>query len=193
MSRIIGLTGGIGSGKTEVARLFALLGGAIYSADEVSKRLLDSNEALRAAISKAFGEDLYQDSKLKRKDFASIIFSNEKLLAKANSIIHPFVFADFENWSALQPECSYLMMESAILFESHANKRMDKNITVYSPLELRISRVIKRDGCSREEVLRRMKFQISEEEKLKMTDFTIYNDDEHMLIPQVLSLHKQLI
>src|SRR5664279_1680716 len=178
MSRLIGLTGGIGSGKTEVARLFALLGGAIYTADDVSKRLLDSNQALRFAISEAFGKDLYHNLKLNRKAFASIIFGNEKLLAKANSIIHPFVFADFENWSARQPECSYLIMETAILFESHANKRMDKCITVYTPKELRISRVMQRDGCSREDVLKRMKYQISEEEKLKMTDFVIYNDDE---------------
>ncbi len=193
MSRIIGLTGGIGSGKTEVARLFALLGASIYTADEVSKRLLDSNEALRVEIANAFGKDLYQHSKLNRKAFAAIIFGNDKSLALANAIIHPFVFADFKKWSERNQEQSYLVMETAILFESHANERMDKSITVYSPLEIRISRVIKRDGCSREDVLRRMKFQITEEEKLKMTDFVIYNDEEHMLIPQVLALHKQFI
>jgi len=192
MSTLIGLTGGIGSGKSEVARLFALLGVAIYTSDEISKRLLDTNMDLQVELTKAFGNGLYHNSKLNRKVFASIIFKNEKSLTLANSLIHPFVFRDFESWVSSQPDCSYLLMESAILFESNAAKLMDKCITIYSPVELRIARVIKRDHCSREEVLLRMKHQIPDEEKLSLADYILYNDNEHMLIPQVLDLHKKI-
>jgi dephospho-CoA kinase len=191
MKRIIGLTGGIGSGKSEVARLFTLLGASIYAADEASKYLLDHNSELKERLIKAFGHQLYPDSNLNRKAFATLIFQDKNSLVLANSIIHPFVFIDFENWVQNQPDCSYLIMEAAILFESRANERLEKTITVYSPTELRISRVIKRDACTRDDVLIRMQNQIPDEEKIKMADFVIYNDDQHMLIPQVLGLHKQ--
>jgi dephospho-CoA kinase len=193
MKPIIGLTGGIGSGKSEVARLFTLLGAAIYSADEASKYLLDQNSALKERLINAFGDQLYHDYKLNRKAFASLIFNDHNSLSLANSIIHPFVFEDFEKWAQNQPECSYLIMEAAILFESHANEHLNKTITVYTPTELRISRVMKRDGCTREDVYMRMQHQIPDEEKIKMADFVIYNDDQHMLIPQVLELHQQFI
>jgi dephospho-CoA kinase len=192
MKGIIGLTGGIGTGKSEVARVFTLLGAAVYSADEASKFLLDHNSELKLKLIEAFGGQIYQNSKINRKAFASIIFHDNPSLSLANSIIHPFVFNDFENWSQNQSDCSYLIMETAILFESHANDRMDKTITVSSPYELRISRVMKRDSCSREDVLMRMQHQVPDEEKIRKADWVIYNDDEHMLIPQILDLHKQI-
>jgi dephospho-CoA kinase len=187
----IGLTGGIGTGKSEVARLFTLLGAAVYSADEASKYLLDHNSDLKRKLIEAFGAQIYQHSGINRKAFASIIFHDDPSLTLANSIIHPFVFRDFEYWSQNHPDCSYLIMETAILFESRANERMDKIITVSSPFELRISRVMRRDSCRRQDVLTRMQHQIPDEEKIIKADWVIYNDDEHMLIPQVLDLHKQ--
>jgi dephospho-CoA kinase len=193
MKLVIGLTGGIGSGKTEVARLFTLLGASVYSADKASKDLLDTNQMLKEKLINAFGDQLYTNEKLNRKYFASIIFSDANSLALANSIIHPFVFENFDYWVTIQPDCSYVIMEAAILFESNARERLSKIITVYSPKELRISRVMKRDNCTREEVLKRMQHQMQEEEKTKLADIVIYNDDEHMLIPQVLELHKQFI
>ena len=193
MKGIIGLTGGIGTGKTEVARLFAILGARIYPADEASKYLLDHNSELKQKLINAFGSELYQNSEINRKAFAAIIFGDSNSLTLANSIIHPFVFADFEAWVKKQPEYSYSIMEAAILFESKMNERMEKIICIYSPLELRISRVMKRDSCAREEVLKRMRNQITDEEKIKRADFVIINDDEHMLIPQVLEIHQQLI
>jgi len=193
MKGIIGLTGGIGTGKTEVARLFAILGASIYLADEASKYLLDHNSKLKQKLINAFGSELYQESEINRKAFAAIIFGDSNSLTLANSIIHPFVFADFEMWVKKQPECSYSVIEAAILFESRMNERMDKIICMYSPPELRISRVMKRDLCTRKEVLMRMRNQIADEEKIKRADFVITNDDEHMLIPQVLEIHQQLI
>jgi dephospho-CoA kinase len=193
MKLIVGLTGGIGSGKSEVARLFKILGAATYAADETSKFLLDHNSALKNKLIDAFGNQVYQNSKLNRKFFASLIFQNNNSIALANSIIHPFVFKDFENWIQNQPNCKYIVMEAAILFESRANDHLNKIITVYSPAEVRISRVMKRDNCNREDVLRRMHHQIPDEEKIKLSDFVIYNDEQHMVIPQVLELHRQFV
>lgn len=193
MKLIVGLTGGIGSGKSEVARLFELLGIAVYFADEASKNLVDCNPEIKDKLVHAFGSKVYNNSKLDRKVFASLIFQNDDSLALANKIIHPYVFDDFENWIKTQSQSHYLVIEAAILFESRANERLNKIIVVYSPEELRIARVMKRDGCTREEVLSRMNKQIPEDEKIKLADFILYNDEKQMLIPQVLDLHKQLI
>ena len=188
----IGLTGGIGCGKSEVSKIFHSLGAEVYQADQRSKSLLEENSELKLQLERNFGHKLFQEGKLNRSLFASLIFSDQKQLALANSIIHPFVFSDFREWAVNMAAKKVLVMEAAILFESKADKLTDKTIVVSSPRELRIERVMKRDSVSREDVLAREKFQMPEEEKLKLADYIIYNDEKQLLIPQVLQILKSL-
>lgn len=188
----IGLTGGIGSGKTTVAKIFETLGVPVYYADDAAKRLVGSDPELIRKISDAFGPESYADGVYNRPYIAGIVFNQPEKLQLLNSIIHPATIADAENWMRRQ-SFPYAIKEAALLFESDSHKYLDKIIGVSAPTELRIQRTMHRDGSSREDVLARLNRQMDEEEKMKRCDYILINDESRLLIPQVIALHEKLI
>ena len=189
----IGLTGGIGSGKSTIAKVFEVLGIPVYYADDAAKNLMNKDEALRKKIIHHFGEDSYTaDGKLNRSFIAKIVFNNNEKLALLNALTHPAVLHDSEEW-LLKQTAPYTLREAALIFESDIYKYLDYVIGVSAPEELRIARTMKRDKVSKEEVLKRMKNQMEEKIKMEKCDFLIFNDEVQMVIPQVLELHQQLL
>lgn len=188
----IGLTGGIGSGKSTVAQIFEVLGIPVYYADIEAKRLMNEDEELRASISNVFGKEAYAGEVLDRKYIAAIVFSDPSKLALLNSLVHPATKKDGENWMHRQTT-PYAIHEAALIFEAKVSERLDYVIGVSSPLELRIKRAAERDKVSRDEILKRMHQQFDEEDKMSRCDFVIMNDEQQLLIPQVLALHEKLI
>ncbi|MCE5204612.1 MAG: dephospho-CoA kinase [Porphyromonadaceae bacterium] len=189
----IGVTGGIGSGKSVVCDIFRLHGIPVYDADREAKELNDTSAVIRAELSRHFGEGLYHEGKLDRKAFASIIFQDKQKLAVANAIIHPELAKNFLNWCGRQEQHhSMVIIDAALLFEAGFNKWLDKIITVYAPKEIRLQRTITRDVSSADKVEARMNAQLPEEEKIRQSDFTIYNDNRHSLILQVAEIIKKL-
>jgi dephospho-CoA kinase len=186
----IGLTGGIGSGKTTVAKVFEVLGIPVYYADDAARKIVNTNEGLKKKIVANFGEESYLNNQLNRKYIAGIVFNNEEKLKLLNSFIHPVTIADAEEWMKKQT-APYTIKEAAILFESGAHAGLDYVIGVSSPLALRIKRVVERDNVPEEEIQKRIARQMDEEEKMKRCDFIIVNDENHPIIPQVLELHKR--
>lgn len=187
----IGLTGGIGSGKSLVARIFEVLGIAVYYADAAAKTIMINDEILKAEIIKHFGAESYADGMLNRKYIASKVFGNEEQLALLNSIVHPATIRDAEKWM-LKQSSVYTIKEAALIFESGSQEHLDYVIGVYAPKNLRILRTMQRDNISRDEVLKRMYNQINEEIKMRLCDFVICNDEQKAILPQVLALHEQL-
>lgn len=186
----IGLTGGIGSGKTTVARIFHSLGIPIYYADERGRHLLQQDVDLKDAIRKEFGDEVMVDQAIDRKALGSIVFKNPNRLAALNALVHPAVGRDYRAWcEATEGEAPYTIKEAAILFETGGHREMDATILVTAPEELRIERVMSRDGVTREEVLARMKNQWPEKDKVELADHIITNDGEHSLVLQVMDLH----
>ena len=186
----VGLTGGIGSGKTTVARIFEVLGIPVYYADDAARMLMNTNEELKAAIIKNFGKETYPDGELDRKYLASIVFNNKEKLELLNSLTHPVTIADAGLWINRQTS-PYIIKEAALLFESGAAERLDYVIGVYAPQHIRVKRVMDRDGLPAEEVMKRISRQIDEEMKMKLCDFVITNNEERLVIPQVLSLNEK--
>jgi dephospho-CoA kinase len=180
----IGITGGIGSGKSVVSSLFAVSGIPVYPADTESKRLSDASPVIREKLTALFGHDIYVDDRLDRKRLASYIFSGEKILQEVNSIIHPVVSRDFQQWTKRQ-KGGICAVESAILFESQFDKAVDVTVMVYAPVELRLTRAVERDGATEAGIMKRMNRQMPEELKRKQSDFVIINDNIQALIPQV--------
>jgi len=189
----IGLTGGIGSGKTIISNIFKTLAIPVYNADDRAKILMISNELLLNKLKIEFGENIIVNGELDRKKLASIVFTSKDKIKRINAIVHPFVKDDFEIWANLHLSYKYIIQEAAILIESGHYKNIDKIICVYAPEELRINRIINRDKITREEIIFRIKNQMDDEEKKKMADFVIYNDDKQLVLPQILSIHNQLI
>lgn len=188
----IGLTGGIGSGKTTVAKIFEVLGVPVYYADAAAKRLMNENELLRNEIVRQFGEGAYSDLKLNRGYLGGIVFKSPEKLALLNSIVHPATLLDAQSWQDLQT-APYTIKEAAILFEAGANKGLDYVIGVFSPMNLRTQRIMQRDNLALEEVSKRMNNQMSETIKMKLCDFVLVNDEKELLIPQVTALHEKLL
>ena len=188
----IGLTGGIGSGKTTVAKIFETLGIPVYYADDAAKRIMNEDAALREAIQQNFGEESYTNKTLNRSYLASVVFGTAEKLALLNKLVHPLTIADSEAWMQLQTG-PYAIKEAALIFESDVWKDLDKVIGVSSPIELRLQRTMERDVANREAVQARISKQMDEEEKMKRCDFVLYNDETQLLIPQVLALHEKLI
>lgn len=184
----IGITGGIGSGKSTVSNIFRICGIPIYIADEQSKKLTDSSPIIRNKLTQAFGQELYEGEELNKKLFASIIFNDKEKLALANSIIHPEIYKDFGNWAKKHQEYPFVILEAAILFESGMDKYIDKSIMIYTPLEIRIERVMNRDKLSKESVLSRIHSQMPDEKKAELSDHIIYNDETKSLIAQALNI-----
>lgn len=186
----IGITGGIGSGKSLICDLFARLGISIYKADEKAKCLMNTSHIIRKKLTTKFGNNVYPEGILDRRHLASIIFNDRIALDYVNSIVHPEVAHDFDIWCSYRMNDPYVIEESALLFESNGYKKMDKTITVYAPLEIRIFRAMNRDKATREQILSRIANQMPEDEKIKLSDITIYNNEEQSIIEQVLHLHR---
>lgn len=189
---IVGVTGGIGSGKSTVASIFNALGVPVYNSDIRSKELLNTNSELKSRLIEQFGEEIYTSSGIDRKHFAALIFKDKKLLEISNSIIHPYVKKDFEDWVSAQ-SFTYSIKESAILFETGIYKQLDKIVLVTASEELRIKRVAERDQIPEEVVLERIKNQWEDAKKIPLADFTILNDETELLLPQVLKIHQALL
>lgn len=187
----IGLTGGIGSGKSTVAKIFELLGIPVYYADDAAKKLMNEDEELKTAIQKQFGKEAYINGKLNREFLATTVFNDEAQLALLNAIVHPATIRDAQNWMQ-QQTAPYTIKEAALIFESGSGENLDYIIGVYAPAALRIKRTMDRSNISREAVLQRMSKQIDENIKMKLCDFVLVNDEQQMLIPQVLQLHEKL-
>jgi dephospho-CoA kinase len=188
----IGITGGIGSGKSTVAQLFKVLGIPVYSADDAAKRLMNEDEGLVKQVKLLFGETAYTNGQLNRKYIADIVFKNPAQLAQLNAIVHPVTLRDADEWMHKQT-APYSIKEAAVLFESGAHEHLDYVIGVSAPAPLRMQRAMHRDNISREEVIARMNKQIDEIIKMRLCDFIIYNDEQQLVIPQVLALHKKLL
>ena len=192
MALKIGLTGGIGSGKSTVAKLFEVLGVPVYYADQAAKRLLNEDEGLKHSIKKLFGENAYVEGKVNRQYLAAIVFNDPLKLAQLNALVHPVTIADGNKWLSLQA-APYAIKEAALIFESKVDSFLDYVIGVYAPAPLRIQRAMKRDHITSEDVLARMKRQMDEDEKMRLCDFVITNDESIPVIPQALHIHKQLL
>ena len=187
----IGLTGGIGSGKSTVARIFGVLGIPVYNADDAAKRVMQEDSEVRANVIRHFGAESYTAEGLLNRSFiASQVFSNKEKLELLNSITHPATIADSEKWMK-QQTTAYAVKEAALLFESGSAGSLDYIIGVYAPAALRIHRTMKRDQVSREEVQQRMNRQIDENMKMKLCDFVVVNDEQQLLVPQVVQLHQR--
>ena len=184
----VGLTGGIGSGKSTVAKIFEVLGIPVYYADEATKRIMNTDKKLKADLIRYFGEKTYRDGRLDRIYLASVVFADKQKLDLLNSLTHPATIRDANMW-ILQQTSPYIIKEAALLFESGANKYLDYTIGVYAPQELRLERVMQRDHVTREEVLQRLNRQMDEDEKMKLCDTVLINDEQQLLVPQVMKLH----
>jgi dephospho-CoA kinase len=190
----VGLTGGIGSGKSTVAGIFEVLGIPVTYADTEAKKLMNQDAGLRDAIRSHFGEGAYNNGELDRKYLAAQVFHDPARLRLLNSLVHPVTIREGRRWMEQQAGLHpYAIREAALLFESTAAGELDFIIGVYAPHTLRIHRAMQRDQVTREEVLRRMNSQIDEEIKMRLCDAVIHNDESQPVIPQVLALHGQLL
>ena len=188
----VGLTGGIGSGKSTVAQVFEVLGIPVYYADTEAKRMMNENDELKASIIDTFGEQAYSTEGLNRKYIASIVFSDPQKLEALNAIVHPATKKDGENWMQRQTT-PYAIHEAALIFEAKVNERLDYVIGVSSPAELRLKRAMQRDHVTTGEIQKRMSRQLDEDVKMSKCDFILFNDEVQMLVPQVLLLHEKLV
>lgn len=188
----IGLTGGIGTGKTTVANIFKCLGIPVLNADVVARNIMLTNEPVKQAIVAAFGAEAYENGQLNNKLIAQIVFKDAYQLAVLNAIVHPAAINFAHEW-ANEQNSSYVVKEAALFFESGSAEGIDFMIGVTAPEALRVKRVIERDGVSREQVLARMNQQIDEGLKMKLCDFVIQNNEQKLLIPQVLAIHEKLL
>jgi len=188
----VGITGGIGSGKSTVCQVFETLGIPVFYADGAGKYLLENDSSIINSVKALFGEEVYSGGVLDRERIATIVFKDKTILEQLNSIIHPAVIRYSVQWMESR-QAPYVLKEAAIFFESGSYKEMDYMIGVYAPRKLRILRVVERDNSSQEKILERMSYQMDEEEKMKRCDFVITNDDVQAVIPQVLKVHEQLL
>lgn len=192
----VGITGGIGSGKTSVCQIFERLGAPVYYADVRAKQLMEEDKELMDSIKQLIGENAYDENeKLNRQLVADTVFSDEEKLLKLNSLVHPAVARDYESWNEIlqRKNYPYSIKEAALLIETGSYKQLDKLIVVTADLEGRISRVMNRDNATREQVMARINAQIPEEQKVELADIVIRNDAIMELVPQVTKIHTQLL
>ncbi|MCC6815384.1 MAG: dephospho-CoA kinase [Saprospiraceae bacterium] len=194
MMKIIGLTGGIGSGKSTVADLFEIIGIPVYNSDLEAKKIMQSNPDVIQEIISLLGTESYLNKTLNRKYIAEIVFNNKKILQALNSIVHPRVFVDFNRWLSLQKsQFNYILKESALLLDVREQQNVDAIITVFCPLEIRISRLMLRDQSTKEVIVQRINNQRKEKELIDAADYLIINDERHSIIQQVLDIHNKLV
>jgi len=187
----LGITGGIGSGKTTVCRIFKVLGVPIFVADTVAKELMHSDPAIRDVINAIAEKDLYPSGELDRKELARIIFNRPELLYRVNAVVHPAVLQMFDMWAG-QSDAPYVIMEAAILFEAKADVHLDRIVTISAPVEERIARVMSRNDLSREEVIERINNQLEDDEREDQSYYVINNADNEMIIPEILKIHDDM-
>jgi len=190
--KIIGLTGGIGSGKTTVAKMFSDLGVPVYYADDEAKKLMNSSKTIRQKLCNAFGEETYISGLLNRKYLADIVFQDKEKLEEINAIVHPEVYKHFKSWVQKQ-KAKYVLQESAIIFENNKQDLFDAIITVIAPKEVKIDRIVHRDNTQRENVLARMKNQLNDDFILSNSDYIIYNTDLEDSNRQVKEIHAKIL
>ncbi len=189
----VGLTGGIGSGKTLVCSVLEKLGVAVYFADSEARRLMNSDPGLVLQISGLFGNKAYEEGSLNREFIAHRVFTDKELLTRLNELVHPAVRKDFSRWASEQKPSFYVVEEAAILFESGSDRNMDFTVGVFAEKELRVRRAMQRDGSTREQVLNRMNSQMSDEEKMEKVDILINNDGKEMILPQIINMHNAIL
>lgn len=192
MTARLGVTGGIGSGKTTVCRVFTVLGIPVFMADDAARDLMNNDLSLREKINSVAGKDLYRKGYLDRKELAQMIFTNHSLLEQVNSLVHPMVFDSFNAW-VRESDSPYLIMEAAILFESQAYKLVDRVVSITAPVEERIARVMGRSELTRGEVLERVNSQMSDEERNERSYYIINNSDSELIIPEILRIHEDML
>lgn len=188
----VGLTGGIGSGKSMAATIFKLLGVPVFNADYEAKKAMSENAGLQQAIISEFGSNAYVDGKLNRVYLAGQVFNDGDKLKKLNALVHPVTIEAAESWAKAQ-EAPYTIKEAALLFEAGSARQLDYIIGVCSPPALRIQRVMKRDQLTAEQVKERMQNQLDDSLKMRLCDFVLHNNEEELLIPQVVSIHEKLL
>ena len=189
----VGITGGIGSGKSIACEVFSRIGVPVYNADNRAKWLMNNNITLKQQLIARWGNQVYKNNQLDRSFLAGIIFEDKDAIEFVNSLVHPAVRNDFQEWCSLHPDEAYVIQEAALLFESNAYNDMDVMVTVFSTEKVRIDRVCKRDQVTREQVIQRMNNQLPDEEKVKRSDFVVYNNEDQSLLEQTLKLHSLLI
>ena len=190
----IGITGGMGAGKSTVCKVFSQIGISIYDADSRAKWLMNNNPELKEAVRTSFGWDSYtRKDDLNRDYLAKVVFNNEEKLKVLNGIVHPAVMKDFELWTQEHKDEPYSLKEAALLFESNSYKILHKIIVINSPIETRIERVVKRDHVKREDVLKRIENQSTDRERMEKADWVIYNDGVNSLIEQAMKIHHEIL
>ncbi|MFD2201508.1 dephospho-CoA kinase [Shivajiella indica] len=192
--KLVGITGGIGSGKSTVAKIFSIFGIPVYFADDRAKWLMANDPSLKQQICDTFGQESYlENGSVNRTFLASHVFSDEEKVKKINSLVHPAVKRDFENWVTAQ-KSPYILKEAALLFETGSYKELDKTINVSAPLKIRITRILLRDPHRNEKQIHDIiDKQLPDEEKNNLANFVIKNSDNKLLIPQVIKIHQELI
>ncbi len=189
----VGLTGGIGSGKTTIARVFEILGIPVFYADKEARELINNDLGLMAKIIQVFGTEAYHENRYNVQYISKIVFNDRSMLEKLNNITHPHIFDAFSRWAGIQKNTPYLIMEAAILFESGFSEIFDYTITVNSPKEIRILRITKRDNTDTDKIMAIINNQLTDSERSMKADFAIINDNSRLIIPQVLELHEKFV
>jgi dephospho-CoA kinase len=192
MAKRLGVTGGIGSGKTTVCRIFRTLGVPVFVADSAARELMNNDPEIRAAINTIAGSDLYGGGELDRRELARLIFNQPDLLHRVNAVVHPVVLREFESWAS-SVDAPYVIMEAAILFEAKADQLVDRVVSVSAPVEERIARVMGRSELSREQVMERINNQLEDDEREDQSYYVINNADNEMIIPEILKIHNDML
>lgn len=188
----LGVTGGIGSGKTSVCRVFNVLGVPVFSADDEAKNIMNSEKSVADSVNEITGLDMYEGGSLNRARLAELIFNDQSILARINRTIHPLVKERFQNWRDIQ-ESEYVILEAAILFESGSFNILDRVLTVVAPMEERIDRVMKRNCLTKEQVMERIRNQSNDDFKTSQSFYVINNADNRLVIPDIIKIHKDIL
>jgi dephospho-CoA kinase len=188
----LGITGGIGSGKTTVCNVFTVLGIPVFLTDIEARLLMDTDPEIKEKLNSLLGKNMYLSGNLDRKALADIVFTNKCILEKVNNLVHPKVFSSFNKWKTLQ-DSSYVIMESAILFESGASELVDKIASVIAPIEERIERVSQRNRLTVSQIKERIDNQITDETRIVLSDYIIHNSDRDMIIPSIIKIHEDIL
>ena len=189
---VLGITGGIGSGKSVVCRVFSILGAPVFSADDEARIIMETDPGIMNEVEKAAGEKVYENGVLNRKKLAALIFNDREKLTAVNRIVHPAVFDRFRRWKE-NNNAPLVIFESAILFESGADKLADRVLNVYAPAEIRTERVMERNSLSEQEVVERIRNQWSDEQRSELSDYIINNSGNELILPSILRIYRELI
>jgi dephospho-CoA kinase len=192
MARRLGVTGGIGSGKTTVCRIFRVLGVPVFVADAAAREVMNNDPGIRDRINSIAGKDLYSGGELDRMELARLIFNRPEMLKSVNAAVHPVVLQIFSKW-ADESDAPYVIMEAAVLFESKADTYVDSVVSISAPVEERIARVMGRNELSREQVIERIKNQLEDDEREEQSYYVINNADNEMIIPEILKIHEDML